>query len=65
MSGDMSENIASLQPVVTALQSAITSADIVNFFATGVMVALPLILTWFGARWIYRRFTNAVKGGRG
>lgn len=57
--------IASLQPVVTALQSAITSSDIVDFFATGVMVALPLILTWFGARWIYKRFTNAVKGGRG
>ena len=57
--------IASLQPVVTALQGAITSSDIVTFFATGVMVALPLILTWFGCRWIYRRFTNAVKGGRG
>lgn len=39
--------IASLQPVVTALQGAITSSDIVTFFATGVMVALPLILTWF------------------
>lgn len=47
MSGDMSSSIASLEPVVRALQSAITSADIVNFFATGVMVALPLILTWF------------------
>lgn len=57
--------IASLEPVVEALQRAITSSDIVTFFATGVMVALPLILTWFGCRWIYRRFTNAVKGGRG
>lgn len=45
MSGESA--IASLEPVVTALQSAITSSDIVNFFATGVMVALPLILTWF------------------
>lgn len=63
MSGDMAN--VSLQPIVTALQSAITPENIVDFFATGVMVALPLILTWFGARWIYRRFTNAVKGGRG
>lgn len=55
----------SLQPVVNALQQAITPENIVSFFATGVTVALPLILTWFGARWIYRRFTNAVKGGRG
>lgn len=54
-----------LQPIVTALQGAISASDIVTFFATGVTVALPLILTWFGARWIYRRFTNAVKGGRG
>lgn len=63
MSGDMSE--VTLQPVVDALQAAIEPGDIVNFFATGVAVALPIILTWFGARWIYRRFTNAVKGGRG
>lgn len=64
MSGDIMGEV-SLQPVVTALQGAITPANIVSFFATGVTVALPLILTWFGARWIYRRFTNAVKGGRG
>lgn len=63
MSGDMGS--VSLTPVVTALQSAITPENIVSFFATGVTVALPLILTWFGARWIYKRFTNAVKGGRG
>lgn len=59
------EGIADLTIVVEALQDAITSTDIVNFFATGVMVALPLILTWFGCKWIYRRFTAAVKGGRG
>lgn len=54
----------SLQPIVSALQSAITATDIVNLFATGVTVALPLILVWFGARWVYRRFTNAVQGGQ-
>lgn len=64
MSGDMG-SIADLTPVVTALQQTITSSQIVSFFATGVMVALPLILTWFGCKWIYRRFTAAVKGGRG
>lgn len=54
----------SLEPIVTALQSAITATDIVNLFATGVTVALPLILVWFGARWVYHRFTNAVQGGQ-
>ena len=63
MSGDIMGEV-SLQPIVTALQGAITATDIVNLFATGVTVALPLILVWFGARWVYRRFTNAVQGGQ-
>lgn len=54
-----------LTPIVTALQSAITVSDIVQLFASGVVVALPLILVWFGCKWVYRRFTNAVRGGRG
>lgn len=54
----------SLAPVVTALQEAITATDIVTLFSTGVTVALPLILVWFGCRWVYRRFTNAVQGGQ-
>ena len=63
MSGDVMGSV-SLEPIVTALQGAITPTDIVTLFATGVVVALPLILTWFGARWVYRRFTNAVQGGQ-
>lgn len=63
MSGDMGS--VTLEPIVTALQSAITATDIVNLFATGVKVALPLILIWYGAKWVYARFKNAVKGGRG
>lgn len=54
-----------LSPVVTALQETITITDVIDLFASGVKVALPLILTWFGAKWVYRRFTNAVRGGRG
>ena len=46
MSGDVMSNV-SLQPIVTALQGSITGSDIVTFFATGVTVALPIILTWF------------------
>lgn len=64
MSGEIMADV-SLEPVVTALQSAITPANIVTLFATGVKVALPLILIWYGCKWVYRRFTNATKGGRG
>lgn len=63
MSGDMFST-TTLQPVVDALQNAISVTDIVNLFTSGVVVALPLILVWFGARWVYRRFTNAVQGGQ-
>ena len=63
MSGDMFST-TTLEPIVEALQSAISVSDIVNLFTSGVVVALPLILVWFGARWVYRRFTNAVQGGQ-
>lgn len=63
MSGDMF-SATTLEPVVEALQGAISVTDIVNLFTSGVTVALPLILVWFGARWVYRRFTNAVQGGQ-
>ena len=64
MSGDNAFSATTLQPIVTALQGAITVTDVVNLFTSGVVVALPLILVWYGARFIYRRFTNAVQGGQ-
>lgn len=63
MSGDMFTT-ATLKPVVDALQGAISTTDIVNLFTSGVTIALPLILIWFGCRWVYRKFTNAVQGGQ-
>lgn len=63
MSGDMFTT-STLAPVVAALQGAISTTDIVNLFTSGVTIALPLILIWFGCRWVYRKFTNAVQGGQ-
>lgn len=63
MSGEMFQT-TTLNPLVTALQGAITVSDIVNLFTSAVVVALPLILIWFAARWTYKRFTNAVQGGQ-
>ena len=54
----------SLQPIVSALQGAVTAQDIITLFATGVTVSIGILLAWFGAKWVYRKFTNAVKGGR-
>lgn len=55
---------STLAPVVEAMQGAISTTDIVNLFTSGVTIALPLILIWFGCRWVYHRFTNAVQGGQ-
>lgn len=52
-----------LEPIVTALQEAVTTSDIVTIFASGVKVALPLLVVWYGAKWVYHKFTNAVQGG--
>lgn len=51
-----------LSPVVTALQSAVTPANIVSVFATGVAVSLGLVLAWTGCKWVYGKFIRAVKG---
>lgn len=54
-----------LSTIVSALQGAVSASDIVSLMATGIAVALPLILTWFAVKFIYRKFVMAVKGGRG
>lgn len=51
MSGEIFTT-TTLEPIVSALQGAITVGDIVNLFTSGVTIALPLILVWFGARWV-------------
>ena len=64
MSGDIMANV-DLSAIVTALNGAVTGSDIVTLMATGIAVALPLILTWFAVKFIYRKFVMAVIGGRG
>lgn len=64
MSGEAMAEV-SLQPIVTALQGAVTGTDIVTLFATGVTASIGIVLVWFGAKWVYGKFVRAVKGGRG
>lgn len=63
MSGESLMAEVSLQPVVTALQTAVTGNDIVTLFATGVSVSIGIILVWYGCKWVYAKFKNAVQGG--
>lgn len=58
----MSGDAINLQPVIEALTSAVTTADVVTLFAQVVTIALPFVLTWFGLRFLYRTFKRAIAG---
>lgn len=64
MSGDIMAGV-DLSAVTTALTNAVSVSDVVSVIATGIGVAVPFVLTWFAIRYIYRKFTSALKGGRG
>ena len=51
-----------LTPVIEAMTSAVTTADVVALFAQCVTVALPFVLTWFGLRFLYKTFKRAIAG---
>lgn len=64
MSGDVMGTVT-LQPIVDALETAVSAQDIVDLVATGIAIGVPFLITWFAVRYIWRKFTSAVKGGRG
>lgn len=61
MSGEIMD-VINLQPVVEALQSAVTPTQIIAVFATGVAVSIGITLAWTGCKWVYGKFIRAVKG---
>ena len=52
------------QPIITALTSAVTPADIITLVASIVAFGIPFILMWFGMRKVIKIFRSAVMGGR-
>lgn len=38
-------------------------ANVVEAIAGGLAIAVPLVLVWFGFRWIYRKAKGALKKG--
>jgi hypothetical protein len=53
-----------LSPVITALTSAITPAQIINLLASIVAFGLPFVLMWFGVRKVIKIFKSAVMKGK-
>ena len=48
--------------VVTAL-SGFSVDNLMSVITAGLGIAVPLILAWFGFRWIYKKAKGALKKG--
>lgn len=50
-------------PIITALTSAVTPAQIITLLASVVAFGIPFVFMWFGVRKVIKIFRNAVMGG--
>lgn len=56
-------NTLDFSPVVTALTTAVTPADIVGLLAKIIAFGIPFVFMWFGLRKVIKIFRSAVMGG--
>lgn len=56
--------VPDLQPLVTALQGAITPAQMITILVSIVGVGMSFVLMWFGARKAVRIFSSALTKGK-
>lgn len=50
---------------ITGAMGEFSSANVVKIITSGLAITIPLVLVWFGFRWIYRKVSGTAKGGRG
>lgn len=50
--------------LITALQAAITPAQLLTILGTVIGVGMTFVLMWFGVRKIIKIFTNALENGK-
>lgn len=51
-------------PIITALTSAVTPAQIITLVASIVAFGIPFVFMWFGMRKVIKIFRSAVMGGK-
>lgn len=51
-------------PIITALTSAVTPANIISLVASIVAFGIPFVFMWFGMRKVIKIFRSAVMGGK-
>ena len=66
MEDEVATGLASLDfsPIITALTSAVTPANIIELVASIVAFGIPFVFMWFGMRKVVKIFKSAVMGGR-
>ena len=52
-----------MSQVVSSLGTQFTTANVATVFVVALGVALPLIATWFGIRFVYKKAKGAFKKG--
>ena len=50
-------------PVITALTTAVTPAQIITLLASVIAFGIPFVFMWFGIRKVIKIFRSAVMGG--
>lgn len=48
---------------ITGALTSFSAANVVLVIVAGLGIAVPLVLTWFAFRWIYRKAKGALKRG--
>lgn len=57
-------NEISFDPVITALTSSVTPAQIITLLASIIGFGLPFVMMWFGVRKVIKIFKSAVLKGK-
>lgn len=47
---------------ITGSMGEFSAANVVKIITSGLAIAIPLVLLWFGFRWIYGKVKGAAKG---
>lgn len=56
-------NTLDFEPVVTALTTSVTPAQIITLVASIIAFGIPFVFMWFGLRKVIKIFRSAVMGG--
>lgn len=58
-----SYTVASDIATVSSSLDAFNTANLLSVITTGLAIAIPLVILWFGFRWVYRKAKGALKRG--